>query len=145
MNSAIPIWWLILTGIFAVTNILFFLIVLLLAAKMMKQLQLLMPKLEETVNNLNETIDKVSLVADNVNAITISAKETFDEVGKKTKNVASSAESIAGYAAGQISGIGPVIKYGMIAFKVIQAFRSVTGKKSKHSGQQKDLPALPKH
>lgn len=117
MNFA-PEWWLILTAVLAITNVLFFgalVYLLLVLAGVVKRLE---PK-------VHALTDKVDGIAVKVDGIAKTTQDTLDTVSVNTKSIASSVDAITTLAAGPAKAAGPAVGYAVLAYRIVRFLLSM--------------------
>ncbi len=114
MNNAIPEWWLYLSGLFFLLNIVLIGALIFFVLEVRKFQQTLQPK-------ITELTDRVNGISKNVEDISAHLKDTVTDVSGRARHVAGSADAIASIASGQIERFAPVIGGLMTAYKLFQA------------------------
>jgi len=133
MNNTIPDWWLYLSGLFFVLNVVLFGALIYLAIELLKFQRSLQPK-------ITELTDRVNNISKNVEEISTHLKETVTDVSGKAKHVAGSADTIASIASHQMERFAPVIGGLMTAYKLFQAiaaYRHAANEKKAYKAAQR--------
>lgn len=119
MNE-IPTWWLVLSGLFFVANMLLFVVLAFVGLRVVAMLKDLQPKI------VNLTT-KVEGIAEKVTELTETTKVTVENVGGRAKNVAGSVELIAHSASRQFERFSPLLVGGITLLRLLSAVRQYRG------------------
>lgn len=128
--TEIPSWWLYLSGAFFLSTLLLVIALIVLVIKLLQTFKSLEPQIVSLTH-------KVDSIAGKVDDISTSVKETLVEVGGKTRNVAISAENIAGAVAGTMGKFAPIVSGIMMAMKLFHAYKDA---RAPHDVEKKPLP-----
>jgi hypothetical protein len=112
--TEIPTWWLVVSAIFFVVNILFFVALGVAVFKMVQVVQGITPK----VAAISARVDQIG---HKVEELTTSVKETADTLGGRAKSVAGSVDLIAHSASRQFEKYSPVIVGVLTTLKLLKA------------------------
>jgi len=115
MNE-LPMWWLILSGIFFAMNTLLFIAMAVMLFKLGQAVQDLKPKVESLVV-------KVDGVTTKVDALTTTLHETVKNVGEKASGVAGSANVLAQTTSKVFEKYAPLLAIATTAFRIFGAIR----------------------
>lgn len=118
MPAEIPIWWLLLSGLFFLVNIVFFSVLTFVAWKLLEVGKKVEPKIESLLSTVNAIGHKV----DDLTAI---VKDVASKVGQQAQGVSASANQISHVAAEQVERFGPIIAAATAAYKVIGTARQL--------------------
>lgn len=113
-----PTWWLVLSAVFLVVNIVFFAVLSFVAWKLLGLARTLRPE----ITKLGARIDSIGSKVDD---LTSTVKEVAARVGQKAEGVAGSAEHITHVAADQVERFGPAIAAAATIYKVVGALRQI--------------------
>ncbi|RYG79356.1 hypothetical protein EON77_09265, partial [bacterium] len=118
MPAEIPLWWLLLSGLFFVVNIVFFAVLSFVAWKLLGLSHKVEPKIESllaTVNGIGHKVDDLTAIV----------KDVAARVGQQAEGVSASANQISHVAAQQVEKFGPIIAAATAAYKVIGTARQL--------------------
>lgn len=119
MND-IPSWWLILSGIFFVLNIIWFAILSIVMLKLVSVVSGLQPEIRSLSERVKTLVDKVEDLA-------VTVKETVADVGSKTKGVVGSVELVAQTASRQFERFSPLVIGALSLLRVMRAVGDMRG------------------
>ena len=148
--TQIPIWWLILSGIFFFVNTLMFVVLTVALFKLIKFTEELSPRVKAIEAQIQELIVRLQAVAKQVEEATASVKQTVDTVGGRARGLVGTAEVLANTTGRQIERLSPIVAGVMTAVKIVRAvqdFRSARNERkarkaepqSPHPQQKKGL------
>jgi hypothetical protein len=112
--TEIPSWWLIVSAIFFVVNIVFFIGLTFALFKIVQVMQTFGPK----VNAIAQRVDQIG---HKVEELTTSVKETAESLGGRAKSVAGSVDLIAHTASKQFEKFSPLIVGVLTTLKLLKA------------------------
>ena len=118
--TEIPMWWLVVSAIFFVAQIIFLSCLIFAVLKLTRAMQQIVPKVEAISVKVQEIGDKVE-------DLTTSVKDTMDSVGARAKSVAGSADLIVHTAATTFERFSPAvigILSGLKILKAVMEFRA---------------------
>ncbi len=113
-----PTWWLALSAVFLVVNIVFFAVLSFVAWKLLGLAASLRPE----VAKLGARLDSIGSKVDDLTAI---AKDVAAKVGERAEGVAGSAQAISSVAASQVERFGPIVAGATAVYKVVGALRQI--------------------
>ena len=112
--TTVPTWWLVLSGIFFVTNALLFVALGWAALKLVGILKDLTPKIVAIEKQIQDVVKKVQELTANV-------QETASSVGGKAKGVIGGAEGIVQSASRQFEKFSPFVIGSLTAIRLVSA------------------------
>jgi uncharacterized protein YoxC len=133
--TEIPIWWLVVSALFFVVNLVVLVVLAVIGLRVVKMLEESKPQLAELNVKVNKLVDTVQSTAVKVDDVASSVRETTRSVGTKASNAAGVFENASMAAAPILSKIVPGINIAMVALKVFKAFQASRAPKA---------PKLPK-
>lgn len=98
----IPMWWLVVSGVFFFVNLIFFGVLIYALIQIMKVAKELKPKVDRISDRVDSISEKVDDMASTVNA-------ALKNVSQKTTNIAQSAEMISSIGAVNFGRYAPII------------------------------------
>lgn len=135
--TEIPIWWLVLSGVFFFLNALLCIAGIVLVAYLIRLVKDLAPRIEALEAAVRELILKVQGVADRVEEVAASVRDTVRSVGGKASHVAGAADLVATAATKQFDRIAPVVS-GIVT--VVKIFRAVQGLRRSRQPRREERP-----
>jgi methyl-accepting chemotaxis protein len=114
----IPMWWLVVSGVFFFVNLIFFGVLIYALIQIMQVAKELKPKVDRISDRVDSISEKVDDMATTVNA-------ALKNVSQKTTNIASSAEMISSIGAVNFGRYAPVIAALGSAVKAIQMLKQL--------------------
>lgn len=137
MNNDIPNWWLIVSALFFVANLVFFIVLAYLGVTLVRVLKETKPKVDEISTKVSALVTKVEQVAVRVEEVANSVKETVDNVGGRAKGVVGSAELVAQSASRQFERFSPFVVGAMTAMRLVKALNEMRHGRSAASATKK--------
>jgi hypothetical protein len=122
--TEIPIWWLVVSALFFVVNLVVLVVLAVIGLRVVKMLEESKPQLAELNVKVNKLVDTVQSTAVKVDDVASSVRETTRSVGTKASNAAGVFENASMAAAPILSKIVPGINIAMVALKVLKAFQA---------------------
>lgn len=132
MSSSVPVWWLVLSGLFFLVNIVFFTVLSFVAWKILGLAKAVEPKIASLLGKINEIGQKV----DDLTAI---AKDVAAKIGQQAEGVAGSANQISHVAAQQVERFGPALAAAATIYKVVGGLRQILFFRAIAKSEQKGL------
>jgi hypothetical protein len=120
----IPLWWLVVSGLFFFINCLFFLVLMFVVIKLVQLMTEMKPKIESLEGSIQSLVVKVGGIAENVEELTATVKTTVDKVGGNAVSVASNAQIVAQAASTQFERYSPLVVGAIGVIRVIGALRA---------------------
>lgn len=117
MNE-LPMWWLIISAVFFVINIFFFIGMIFAGMTLLRMIKEMQPK----VTALTERVDSIGK---HVEELAISARTTVEGVGGRAKSVVTSVDSIAHMASAQFERFSPLFVGALTAIRLVKALGEV--------------------
>jgi hypothetical protein len=143
MNE-IPSWWLAVSAIFFIVNILLFCGWLFAIFKLVQFMKEVTPKINEISGKVGALVVKVEQVAERVEEVATSVKETVDGVGGRAKGVVGSVELVAQSASRQFERFSPFIVGAMTAMRLIKSLNEMRhGRSAASATKKKNLKDKP--
>ena len=133
MNE-IPIWWLVLSGLFFFLSTVLCIVGIVALIYLIRLVKELAPRIEALEAAVRELIFKVHAVAERVEEVAASVRDTVRSVGGKASHVAGAADLVATAATKQFDRIAPIVSVLVTGFKI---FRAVQGLRKKREPKQK--------
>jgi cell division protein FtsB len=140
MNE-IPMWWLILSGIFFAIVAVLFVVLCMLVGALIKVVLALQPQVSGLLTQVNDLVPtvknlvtKVEALTDKVDGIADSTRSTVDIVGARAKGIATSVDQISGLASQNFAKFAPILgtlMAGLRIFKMYQEYRSASNPEPK--------------
>jgi uncharacterized protein YoxC len=142
-QSAIPTWWLVLSGAFFALNIAFFAILAWVLLKLVQLVVALQPKLNALETSVQSLVEKVNVIAENVEDLTATVKSTVSDVSGNAKVVASNAQIVSQTATREFERYASLVMGAVSVFKLFRAFGDMRSKKrAAESGKGNALGAI---
>ena len=112
--NGIPIWWLVLSGLFFFMNLVLFGVLAWAAIKLVGILQAITPTVVAIEGQVSDLVKKVQ-------ELTASVQETVSNVGGKAKGVVGSAEGVVQSASRQFERYSPFVIGSLTAIRLVSA------------------------
>lgn len=139
MNE-LPGWWLGLSAVFFVVNILLFIALIVLIFFVIKFVKELTPMLQRVTTQVEALSQRVHGIAGKVEEIADNTKTTLDAVGGRAKSVSSSVDLIANSASRQFEKFAPFIVGATTAIRLVRSLAEIRkGAKPKEATTKKAL------
>lgn len=133
----LPTWWLVLSAVFFVMNILLFGALIFACLKLVQVVQGVQPQVKDLS-------DKVHALIDKVDALAASVRENVESVGARTKGIVGSVELIAQSASRQFERFSPFIVGATTAMRLIKALNEMRhGRSAAEATNKKTLEQRP--
>lgn len=113
-------WWLVVSAMFFVLNIVFFGVMSYAVLKLTKVVGELQPQVSTLVKRVEE-------VAHRVDELTTTVKDSVEQIGGKAKGVIGSVELVAQSASRQFERFSPFVVGAMTAMKLIKGLKDMRG------------------
>jgi hypothetical protein len=136
--SEIPTWWLVLSGVFFFLNAVLFVALAYAATQLVKFLKDVSPRVAALEKSTQELIVKVQGVAEKVDEVATSVKQTVENVGGRARGVVGSAEIVASVATKQFEKYSPIVTGVLTAVKVIRAVRGLKVARDERKSRSSD-------
>jgi uncharacterized protein YoxC len=111
----IPLWWLIVSGLFFVVHFLFYLVLIWVVVTKIK------PAIDGVNAKVEELSTKVQEIGTKVDELTTNVKDRVDDVGSKASSILASIEHIAQTVSKQTERFAPMLVGTMTSIKAIKA------------------------
>lgn len=116
--SEIPTWWLAVSAVFFVVNVVMMIAIVYLAVHLVKILQGLQPKIE-TIST------RVDAIGQRVEEVATSTQATLASLGGRAQSVATSVDTIAHVASRQFERFSPYLVGALTAIRLVKALAEV--------------------
>lgn len=113
--SELPIWWIVVSGIFFGLAILVLIGLLFAVLKAMQALKSVQASVEKTIDRAEKVVDRLEAVAK-------SAQGTVESIGGRAKSAASSIESVVSAGAKKMETVAPIFVMALAGLKLYQHF-----------------------
>lgn len=114
--NPLPTWWVVLSGLFFLVNILFFAALTYALFRLLEIARGVEPKVAQVLT-------RVDSIGGKLDDLTATVKDVAEKVGRRAEGVATSASTISHVAADQVTRYGPILAAAATAAKVIGAAR----------------------
>lgn len=128
MNE-LPMWWVVVSGIFFGLGILVCVGLLIAVMKAMVALKAVQASVEKTIDRAEKVVDRLEGVAK-------SAQGTVESIGGRAKSAASSIESVVSAGAKKMETIAPIFVMALAGLKLYQQFAEMRTEKARQESDE---------
>jgi uncharacterized protein YoxC len=121
--TEIPNWWLAVSAVFFVVNLVFLGVLSFVLIRVLQILQALQPRVERVLTQTETLAVKVATAATKVDEAATQLRDTSQAVGRRTRNVVGVMDSATSSMAPWLGRIMPGLQIGLTALRVFRAVR----------------------
>ena len=134
----IPMWWLVITAIFAIAGIIAIIVLVMVVVKLVAMLQEMQPKIHAIGDKVEKISERVERISETVEGIAGSAKGTVENVMSGANALIRSLTSFSEKAEAGLTKFAPLLVGVKLASSLYQAFADRKTSKAKITA---NLPA----